>query len=593
MRAYQYEVEFKDKGSHNARLLARNMDGLDRSTDRLDKSMHMAGRSSAKFSKEMREMRSPISGATRMLGGLRSAAVGVIGVSALLSSGVALSNAGNEFEQTRISFETMTGSIEQGNKSIAELKQFANVTPFNNNEVFKASKSLLAYNVEAKDLIPTLTDLGNIASGVGRDKLPNLILAFGQVKAAGRLTGMELRQFTEAGVPLLDELAKQTGKSVAAIKEELIPAGKVGFEQVKLALRGMSQEGGRFFNLMERQSRTFGGRMSTLQGKIGLVAEGIGTSLNSALTPALEGAISATDTLIEMMEPASDQFLKKRDSVRALAKETKPLVARYEELTGKAKLNKEEQIELKTVTQQLAELMPTAVTAWNKYGEAISINTGLLDENIKKSKAFIERERGDVLSDLKSDAEKELLIVQRNQAKLNSGTTLVSNAGSASFSARALSKQEITNLKSDIEAVMGVKSENTGGSLIDIINESRKIRQQRPVTTKEFFNYQGNILELLDKKLQPLEEKEETIASADAGGMSTATTDDPDLEAGMESITAGGSKNVTINMSGLKFAENIEINPENLDQGIEELEPQMREWFVRLLNSGLQTTTQF
>uniref|UniRef100_UPI002B1DFA00 tape measure protein n=1 Tax=Pseudomonas atacamensis TaxID=2565368 RepID=UPI002B1DFA00 len=80
-----------------------------------------------------------------------------------------------------------------------ELTKFAASTPFELKGLETASKQLLAYGFEQKQVLPNLKALGDIAAGVGMDKLPQLILAFGQVKAATRLTGNELRQFTEAG----------------------------------------------------------------------------------------------------------------------------------------------------------------------------------------------------------------------------------------------------------------------------------------------------------------------------------------------------------------------------------------------------------
>ena len=116
--------------------------------------------------------------------------------------GVFLNTAGN-FEQWRIAFETMLGSVEKADTLLRDIEQFAKKTPFELPEVVENAKKLLAYNIEAEKLLPTLEALGNISAGVGREKLPFLTLAFGQVRAAGKLTGQELRQFTEAGVPLM------------------------------------------------------------------------------------------------------------------------------------------------------------------------------------------------------------------------------------------------------------------------------------------------------------------------------------------------------------------------------------------------------
>jgi tape measure domain-containing protein len=251
----------------------------------------------------------------------------------------------SEFEQNRIAFETMLGSADKARVLMQQLSDFSLKTPFQLPQLNTASKQLLAYGVSADELIPTLKNLGDIASGVGMDKLPNLILAFGQVKAATKLTGMELRQFSEAGVPLLQALvdqaneaggvltkvggaSKETTKKIGSLASSIVDAnfrmdylkkngkenstefknlgekvkfteakiksfgsvgeavytrvkttakdmiesisdGDVSFEQVQKALAGMTGEGGKFFNLMERQSKTFGGTISNIQDAIG------------------------------------------------------------------------------------------------------------------------------------------------------------------------------------------------------------------------------------------------------------------------------------------------------------------------------------
>jgi len=186
----------------------------------------------------------------------------------------ALNNA-SDYQQSRIAFDTMLGSAEAGMKIMKELSDFAKRTPFTLPDVVKGAKSLLAYGIEAENIIPTFNALGNIAAGVGRDKLPQLVLAYGQVRTATKLTGMELRQFTEAGVPLLDALAKQSGKSAAQIKKDMEDGAAPSFEEVQKAIFGMSQNGGKFFNLMEKQSQTFAGRMSNIGDSVGQIIRGM------------------------------------------------------------------------------------------------------------------------------------------------------------------------------------------------------------------------------------------------------------------------------------------------------------------------------
>lgn len=125
------------------------------------------------------------------------------------------------YEQNRVAFEGMLGSAEKAKKLLKEIAVAGRETPFELKDLVEGGKRLLAYGVEADKLVSTLKMLGDITALVGVEKMPQLILAYGQVRAATKLTGAELRQFTESAVPLLELLAKQTGKSVAQVKEDI------------------------------------------------------------------------------------------------------------------------------------------------------------------------------------------------------------------------------------------------------------------------------------------------------------------------------------------------------------------------------------
>lgn len=195
-------------------------------------------------------------------------AVGAVGLGAFFKLA-------GDFEQTETAFEVLIGDADKARQKIAELQQFAASTPFNFANVADLSKRLMAYEVTADELIPTMTILGNIAAGVGKDKLPQLVLAFGQVKSATRLTGAELRQFTEAGVPLISELAKHFGTTSAEIKK-MVENGKVGFKDVEKALQNLTGEGGRLNNMMQRQAGTLLGMFSNLVDNLQILAIEVG-----------------------------------------------------------------------------------------------------------------------------------------------------------------------------------------------------------------------------------------------------------------------------------------------------------------------------
>jgi len=196
----------------------------------------------------------------------------------IVGLGSAAAKAASDFEQSQVAFATMLGSEEKAVKMLNDITAMAMKTPFQIKDVETGAKQLLAYGVSADDVLSRLSMLGDIASGVGMDKLPNLILAFGQVSAATRLTGMELRQFTEAGVPMLDTLSKNLKKPVSEI-QQMVSEGKIKFKDVEDALRSLTGEGGRFQDLMQKQSKTTAGQISNLQDNVTKLARAFGKEL--------------------------------------------------------------------------------------------------------------------------------------------------------------------------------------------------------------------------------------------------------------------------------------------------------------------------
>lgn len=229
----------------------------------------------------------------------------------------ALDEAAN-LEQTKIAFTTMIGSAKEADSFVKDMIAFAAKTPFEIKGLETASKQLLAYGFNQKDVLPNLKNLGDIAAGVWMDKLPQLILAFGQVKAATKLTWNELRQFTEAGVPLLDELAKVMHKPVNEI-QDLVSKGKVGFPLVQQAMANLSGEGGRFNNLMEKQSQTFAGMMSNL-------SDSWTNFLRTAGQPLLEVWKKILSWLLDLVNNWLPKAMEAMQNFWKILQENKPLV---------------------------------------------------------------------------------------------------------------------------------------------------------------------------------------------------------------------------------------------------------------------------
>jgi len=196
-------------------------------------------------------------------------------VDVTLKFGNAIMQSAGEMEQWEIAFETMLRSTEKANKLMQEVIEFAATTPFELPQVIEGSKRLLAFGTAAEDIIPTMTKLGNIAAGVGREKMPRLIEAFGKVKASGVLMSREMWSFVRAGVPLLEALAENFGVTVSEMRG-LIRAGEVGFDDLTKAIDKMSTGTGMFANLMKKQSKTYLGILVNIKDQFTRIANEAG-----------------------------------------------------------------------------------------------------------------------------------------------------------------------------------------------------------------------------------------------------------------------------------------------------------------------------
>ena len=164
-------------------------------------------------------------------------------------------------------FSTSLKTMMKGDASMAkslenQLVTLAKTTPFTLVDVQQGTKQLLAYGFSAGDVIGTMKTLGDVSAGVGKP-LTEVAYLYGTLKTQGRAFSKDINQFTSAGIPIIKELAKQFGVTESKVMD-LVTAGKVGFPEVEKAFKSMTAEGAIFFNLMEDQSKTVGGKISAL-----------------------------------------------------------------------------------------------------------------------------------------------------------------------------------------------------------------------------------------------------------------------------------------------------------------------------------------
>jgi tape measure domain-containing protein len=191
------------------------------------------------------------------------AAVGAAGGVLKLSS---------DLQQANLAFTTMLGSAEAAEGFLDQLKTFAAETPFEFPDLVRASQTMLRFGVNAKDILPTLQAVGDVvASGsqMSAATIDRVTLALGQMQAKGKVTGEEMMQLVEAGVPAWDFLAKELGTNVAGAMQK-VEDRTVSSDKMFAALQhGAAAE---FGGMMQRQSQTAQGAMSTLMDTVKMAA---------------------------------------------------------------------------------------------------------------------------------------------------------------------------------------------------------------------------------------------------------------------------------------------------------------------------------
>ena len=197
-----------------------------------------------------------------------------------------LANVRGDFQQFEIAFETMLHSGEKAKAMITDLAKLAATTPFDMKGVVAGAKQLLAYGFAADQITDTMRRLGDISAGLGLN-LQDLTWLYGTTMVQGRLFTRDLMQFTGRGIPMTEALAKQFGVTKDKVSE-LVTAGKIGFPEVEKAIKSMTDEGGQFGGLMEKQSHSITGQISNIKDTIEMAINDLGTQTEGLMNYALD-----------------------------------------------------------------------------------------------------------------------------------------------------------------------------------------------------------------------------------------------------------------------------------------------------------------
>lgn len=231
-----------------------------------------------------------------MQNALKKAALGfgaILTIQQALRFASSVAKVRGEFQSLEVAFETMLGSKAKADALMQQMVTTAATTPFDLQSVAGGAKQLLAYGFAAEEVNETLIRLGDVASALNIP-LGDMTYLYGTTMTQGRLYTKDLLQFMGRGIPVAEELANQFGVQKDKIRE-MVEAGKVGFPEIKKAFESMTNEGGKFHNLMAKTSKTITGQISNLGDAFSIMMNDIGKS-NQGL---ISGTLSTTINLVE------------------------------------------------------------------------------------------------------------------------------------------------------------------------------------------------------------------------------------------------------------------------------------------------------
>lgn len=259
---------------------------------RLTNARMQAARASGTHNVAMTKENTALSSQSRIAGELKNQIANVYSIYTLERFVRGLYTIGGEFQKQRIALTSILGDSMKAETIFNRIKDLAVVSPFQFKELASYAKQLSAYSIPYEELYDTTKRLADISAGVGVD-MGRIILAYGQVRSAAFLRGQELRQFTEAGIPLVDELAKRFTKLTGVVTSagdvfDKISRKEVSFGMVKDVLWELTDEGGKFYNMQEALAESLAGKWSNLQDAWDVMMADIAEGNSGVLSDSLE-----------------------------------------------------------------------------------------------------------------------------------------------------------------------------------------------------------------------------------------------------------------------------------------------------------------
>ena len=259
-----------------------------------------------------------------------------------------------QIETYQTALTTLTGSAEKANKIIEQVKKDAAETPFEVASLVKGNQLLISAGLSAEQARDDILALGNAisATGGGEEELSRMVVNLQQIKNVGKASALDIKQFAYAGIDVYGLLADYTGKT----REEVTDL-EISYEDLTGALKYASQEGGKYFNAMEKQSKTFNGQLSNLKDNfmafLGEATMPLFTYLKDEVLPTINGILDGTLGIDEGINKLTETFL---DGVMSMVNSLLENLPKFLEIGMNILLNL-----IQGITQKIPDLIPTII----------------------------------------------------------------------------------------------------------------------------------------------------------------------------------------------------------------------------------------
>lgn len=472
-------------------------------------------------------------------------AVGAIGaVSGIVKMGM-------DMEMTNTSFEVLLGSTEKANETLGQLRQFADVSPFNTSEVITAGQTLLGFGVKSQNLITVMNRLGDASKG-NANTFNSLVDNYGKMTAAQKANTTDLNQFATAGIPIWEELGKVMKMQGTDLRDSVEKNG-VSMQVMDEVFKNMNSSGGIFFGMMDKLSKTTSGKLSTMMSKF----EGMGIAIGMVLLP-------ATNLLIDILSFLADYL----DEVGIVIGTVGGAFGIYSLATNAAAIGT---WLLNTATSAgtgimgafnamlaisplgrfaiaIGAVIAAVIIMYNKFDWFRGLLWGLWESvktvwaNIGNLTSKVFGAIGDVI---KGALTLDVGLIGKGADKFKGAFNDFGNKTSKAYS-------------KGFE--LGVK---------DFASEKKKAATPPALAQAPVTNY-----------LQKETEKKEKINKSKANKES------------VDAITAGGSKSISIRFDNVKFAEKVEIVAQSMDGAVDDVKQKFMQMFAQVLNGAVMTVDQ-